>query len=160
MFQRRATGDPRHEQTDAPQLERHLLAAADILGDSMAASASKDHILGVLFLTYAPDEFAIQHDEVVAEQLARPGHRSAPRPPLNRRHSTGPSPSRTRTRWPQMRDHLHKGHPRRPQLCAQSPGEPQLGRVMLDHEDGWAHLARLAPTLWLGLEAEPSAGAQ
>lgn len=143
-----------------PQIERHLLVPANILWDSIKVSAYREYILGMPFLKLAPNEFDFQHVEVVSEQLdkgrSQVGAEARAESPVFYKTSSVPKAAR----WPQMRDHMHKGHWRRPQQRAPSPGEPQLGRVMPDNEDRWAHLARLGPTLWFGREAEPSAGAQ
>ena len=143
-----------------PPLERHFLAAADLLLDSTAACAYKEYILGLLLLEYASDEFGIQHDEVVAEQPAKGrsllgAEARAESPAIYKTFSVP-----TAARLPQMRDHPHNGHRRRPQPRAPSPREPRHGRVMPDNEDRWAHLVRLGPTLWFRLEAESCAGAQ
>lgn len=143
-----------------PQLERHLLAAADLLPDSMAACAYKEYILGLLLLKYASDELRIQHDEVVAEQLAKDRSQvgAEVRAESSAFYRTFFFPKEAR--WPQMRGYLYTGQRRRPQHRAPSPREPQFDRVMPDNEDRWAHFVRLGPTLWFGLEAESSTGAQ
>lgn len=128
-IRRRIAGDARRVQTDAPQLERRLFFAADILRYSTVASAYREYILRILFLRSASNEFEMQPTRSSLTSSLEPRHRSVRKPPLNRWRSTRPFPS-GRACWPGMRAHLYKATGDGLNISLQAPGEPDPGCVL------------------------------